>query len=778
MVNRANELGSPEDSDGAGARSRALAVISPQHRQGTSPGIDLQSEEESQLITASDAFGNQTGPFVQPAVPQSVPPSTYHMGAVLSSYVSPQTSNQPAMGGYRGSFSSSGSRTSGWHSANTRPVDSIEPSLQISRIIQARILTAIQYIRVSPGINNELATRHQQILQEIGQLIGSALQNLRIERDAAIHDKDANYEKFKRALYDETIVKEQRDKLQADLKLSIEREKSLKNELEICEGRVQSLRRQLGAIERDATLFQEHHTKVTDDWTKQDDRHFKQIISLETEIKRLRARNCELAEKAGVPKDEASVAAPEFPSPSVPESVWNANAGSSRNAKRVVKSGLDPKDAADLLARLRAIHNITDDDEKESDTAHRPSTFKPNPKAPAWTPGESKTRKDGPKTPQKPNTESVLAQTGTRESANRTPVGGPSNWPALVPKNKDKGKDIVPRSASRSQAVEKTPVDVTRGNAQAKGKTPEVALTAAGPSRAHPRATQRTTIARDKEQWELEDIHDAIEHLYGLTKGYVVNCHSKKDEAPKVANNMLEIKEPSTWFYMLSLLYHDPVQAANHLSYLLSIPVYRPYLVMRIALDYIFKKMISPQVFLGFSSTVDKHLSALQGQIMSFNQPGQRSNARARQRVVAEHARIIFHALKDKNMARFRYETIERHTQMMAMILQPLRSKMVTDEEAIKSLRIVTSVTWEITTKIWTSGMTMHYTFPDCAAKYSFGTMDAINGRQMASSPEELQFSQTRISFVISPILSLRDERDEGQIKCHALRKAEVLVMK
>ncbi|KAI1811004.1 hypothetical protein GGS20DRAFT_588950 [Poronia punctata] len=114
----------------------------------------------------------------------------------------------------------------------------------------------------------------------------------------------------------------------------------------------------------------------------------------------------------------------------------------------------------------------------------------------------------------------------------------------------------------------------------------------------------------------------------------------------------------------------------------------------------------------------------------------------------------------------------------MSILLGPCRSQTVTPETATKSLRIMVSACLDISMKIWSSGKTLHYVFPECAHKFSPGTMEALNGHHMASSPEELVNSQCRVSLVVTPTTTLRDDRDHKRMMCYPIHKAQVLVMK
>jgi hypothetical protein len=153
-----------------------------------------------------------------------------------------------------------------------------------------------------------------------------------------------------------------------------------------------------------------------------------------------------------------------------------------------------------------------------------------------------------------------------------------------------------------------------------------------------------------------------------------------------------------------------------------------------------------------------------------------RPQGQQRQRVIEDHAKLISFIVNSEEAAEFRANLVEDHTTMLRDILKPMRSCMVDDEKAFKAISIVIKAAWTITSKIWTSGMTLHFFFPETGSKFSFGTMRPMNF--MNVQPEQMQYSQFRVMLIVTPTLSLRDDRDLDSLRTHELMKADVLVMK
>ncbi|KAI1780389.1 hypothetical protein F4818DRAFT_435595 [Hypoxylon cercidicola] len=721
----------------------------------TQPTIPTSRELETELMIASSAFAQGPGPFgTQPTVPRSVQPSYYGHGRGRGAAPTPPGNMGPrslthtrfpddgrssASAGFSAGFP-------GWGPGAGGAGMGEDDSLRMSRTIQGKIMTCVQFIQRLPNIPAHVAGQHQQICQEISQGLNAALHQLRTERDAARGDQGDLHHRYQQTLYAHTSSEAERHNLQIRLNNAMEREDSTKREVQEWMTRAENVTNELASLEEQANKFQQHHAKITADWENQDKRSFKQIQALENEVKKLRGRITTLAEKAKVPVEEAlKIESNEFPAPSLP----SAGPASHRS--------LDKETKDDLLARLM---NPSGKKESGSKVDESSSSFKPNPQAPAWQPPV------GSKTRGEKNRYSTPAPA---ESEVGSTVGGPSNWPVVVSHDK-RNLDQYDGASTSSKAV--VPTRGRQPNPPAFKHTSMPAAKASG----------STMTAQEKERWGVQDIRDAIEHLYAMTKGYVVNCHLKANDPPQVAFDRIEIEERPTWTYLLNLVYPNPQQAAVHIRYLLSIDSYRQHVLMRVVLDYVFKKMLSPRVFLGISAELDEHLSALQDQIAALGQPeGPQNTAQIleRQRVLEQHARVIGYALQSEGAERFKQGTVKRHAEVLCRILKPLRCISADDDKAMLLLQLMTEHTWDISSKVWMSGMTLNYQFAECGTVFTYSTMEALNAGPLGYGLRELQTAHIRVSFVATPMLTVRDERREGaDVAVHGVKKAGVLIMK
>lgn len=121
---------------------------------------------------------------------------------------------------------------------------------------------------------------------------------------------------------------------------------------------------------------------------------------------------------------------------------------------------------------------------------------------------------------------------------------------------------------------------------------------------------ERFRIARDKVDWDTQDIHAGFSRLYELMEGLVATQHC--DGPFHDPDSSLFMTHPDTWNYILSMGLPNKAQSASHMMHLLGDSDCRHFVLKRILVDYVFNRLVSPDVFYGFSAEMDGHLRALQ----------------------------------------------------------------------------------------------------------------------------------------------------------------------
>lgn len=245
-----------------------------------------------------------------------------------------------------------------------------------------------------------------------------------------------------------------------------------------------------------------------------------------------------------------------------------------------------------------------------------------NPKAPAWEPPTVKTASvtTGTKTggypyrggepPRAPKymrmAEEAVAQAKERSRANEESIIA-SSCAAFVLKD----TSILDARYAKSFGIVCPPTTLPRSTPE--GINAQTILTYP-PVSDKDVTEQLWSKARLKTNWDHGDVKAAVEHIYEITKGYVVRCHDKPPAF--IHDKNLVLDDPDAWSYMISLAYSPTFHGASHMNFLLNEPHYRPYIIERMIVDYIFNKMFSPSIFMGYSASTDTHLEALQDQIV------------------------------------------------------------------------------------------------------------------------------------------------------------------
>ncbi|KAI8625446.1 hypothetical protein F5Y19DRAFT_489597 [Xylariaceae sp. FL1651] len=709
----------------------------PQKKEGTKS--ESPTDDEKALVRASANFGSLTDPFSPaPVIPQSVaptdtfatkPPTLPLPTPSRRSSAHPRLLTTQSTGRYRATSAAPNNAAYG---------PGLNPSGAGNSRVFSLIMTATQYVHISPGMSSQVQMQLSHLLQEISQGFSAVTVQLRQQRDAANKARGDEQERCNRAVADAEVIRNTVEELRKvqkglEIKLSLaeEREGLLNTHVNDLKKQIGMTQQHLDTLNSDASRFQAHHNKVVRDFQIQDEAHIRTIKRLENELKELRVH---------------------YNHPNAIESRhenYIADSEHSRFDNAAQKPKLTDKDTAMLLDGLkRSVHR-------------KPShmNFVPNPQAPAWAPVEHN----------QPQINPSLTTEGGHDATTSDKTGNSGElilYSGRGTSGQKKQRDN--KNKSVAHPVRQGPPPSIR--------TPFGVVLGGYPTvEENSRLPGNKLIPRDKEEWDTVDIQRAIAHLYDICKGYVASCHVRGP--PNIPYDKLQKKEPYTWLYLMQQVYKDPDHASGHLSYLFGVKQYAPFIIQRTCVDYMLKKILTPQVFLGFSDQMDGHLSALQTQIAAIAESRERVS-RPRQRVIEDHARLIRAIASSEGINEFRNNTIERHVNIVTAMLDSLRSQGVSVITAQKSLRIMFTACWDISIKIWGSGQTLHYVFPECATKFAAGTMEALNGHHIAKTTEELINSQCRVSLVVTPTMTLRDDRDSARMQCHAIHKAQVLVMK
>lgn len=104
----------------------------------------------------------------------------------------------------------------------------------------------------------------------------------------------------------------------------------------------------------------------------------------------------------------------------------------------------------------------------------------------------------------------------------------------------------------------------------------------------------------------------------------------------------------------------------------------------------------------------------------------------------------------------FRTEQLNYHAKRLRDMLGPLLNDDCARAEAGKEIGNIAAASWDLAVKMATSHLTFQIYFPDTNTKFSSATMIAKDNN---TEPARLQTSQTRLKLVVTPVITLRDDR-------------------
>ncbi|KAK7977899.1 hypothetical protein PG988_005389 [Apiospora saccharicola] len=579
--------------------------------------------------------------------------------------------------------------------------------------IQERLVTIQQYIRVSPGISSDLANNVQNQLITIGQELNAFFHN-------ASHEcQKAQYQAGELRVHMETMQQEllarkkQIDEFKTAYSKSTNDNDGLMNKNRELAGRLGD--------------SQAQNAQLKSTIQGQDMRHMAQVQNLENEIKALRMSGDNPMQLIKVDEPNKEPRRGSGLNPTAPAFGPRANGGQSDKGKGNMPMPEFPASSATTVTPYN--HHAG-----PSNVPERPLT--PLAKKPNF--GR-----------QMPPQDARTYESGYQQSARNRRVG------SIAASTSGQSAFVSNHSSQRATAMSTSNVltPYKDGLSEAIAKVDDYS---------------------DIIDWEPADIQNGFGRLYEMMEGLVAtqHCNPPFNDVDK----MLHRSHPDTWNYILAMGLPNPMQSATHMSHLLGDSHCRHFVIKRVVVDYLFNCLISPDAFREFSDEMDGHLEALQEKMRGKIPGNVRPQGDQRQRLIEDHAKLIKHIVYSPEGEEFRDRSVTKHVNILSTILRPMRNCTISDEAAQKTLRIIMNYAFTVTSKLWTSSMTIHYFFPETGSKFSAGQMRPMNHLEIP--PEQLQYSQWRVMLVVCPTLSLRDDRDRGSLRTHELMKADVLVMK
>ena len=277
--------------------------------------------------------------------------------------------------------------------------------------------------------------------------------------------------------------------------------------------------------------------------------------------------------------------------------------------------------------------------------------------------------------------------------------------------------------------------------------------------------------------------------LYKLVEGWAMVYAN----IPNLANDQtIARSNQKLWSFMMNCTYPGQRQDSHsHVMTLLNDPGSRPWFVMRMGIGYIVEEMLSVESYKNFSPQVGTELSAVKTQLqqrgkhylclvlaitielcLTFHIIGLSNDSR--QALIDRRARAIQYAVSSPNWGVYRLDGIKRHGQQLRDILGPMLNDGANRSQAGGDLGTIAHEAWDVSQALNTAQVTFQVYFPETASKFTASTMIAKD--KMDRNPMSLQIAHTRLKLVITPVITMRDDRGTT-IKAKNLHYATVLTM-
>ncbi|KAK3947088.1 hypothetical protein QBC32DRAFT_385931 [Pseudoneurospora amorphoporcata] len=235
----------------------------------------------------------------------------------------------------------------------------------------------------------------------------------------------------------------------------------------------------------------------------------------------------------------------------------------------------------------------------------------------------------------------------------------------------------------------------------------------------------------------------------------------------------------SLFFYMCDLVYPGRGRkiGESHVSYLLNDDVSRPYLVERLLVQYIVTTMLQSDGWTGYEPSVDKEMASLSARLKDTTGAQNHSKTHERQAMVDRQAELVKKMVDHPKWAEFKNYKVNDHYQRFKKMVGPFLPpgpKSDVRDEALFDLFSIAEKAWAIAQKGWESRMTYVYLWSETCSKFMEASHHAVNSDV---SGLVLQQRQMRISLVVTPGVTMRDDSRGMNIGTKLVRRSDVLVM-
>lgn len=305
---------------------------------------------------------------------------------------------------------------------------------------------------------------------------------------------------------------------------------------------------------------------------------------------------------------------------------------------------------------------------------------------------------------------------------------------------------------------------------------------ASGPSQA--------LVAKASPEVEATIMHwqESFGKVFSMVHGW---CSTYANQVKTDDAAQIQARAPRLWDYISDIVYPGrPESGASHAKYLLQEGSSRVYFVERLMLQYIINCMFAVEGWSEFREDVDAKLNALSQRLQNteceicppnFLTRFKYSDAHIftvyktfeRQSIVDQIASHINIILMDPEFPSFRQRKENFHHQRLKTIVGPLMDSSASRSDAAYDLHNITVLVLQASANMFQSRQHIQFAWNNTCSKFS---VESHAAKETAVDPVTLQMKQWRLKLVVTPLITLRDDRGLTAVPRRVLR-SEVLVM-
>jgi hypothetical protein len=146
----------------------------------------------------------------------------------------------------------------------------------------------------------------------------------------------------------------------------------------------------------------------------------------------------------------------------------------------------------------------------------------------------------------------------------------------------------------------------------------------------------------------------------------------------------------------------------------------------------------------------------------------------ARQQLINRQVRVVNDVLAEQTYEKFHISMLNFQSKRLRDMIGPVINKGSSRGAAGRDLGAIAMHAYNLSLNMYTSHLTFQIYFPPTADKFNASTM--VSKDHPTLNPLELQIKQMRLKLVITPVVTMRDDRGTT-IKAKSLHNSSVLIM-